>query len=209
MQISRARWLGVALVLAAGCATSTSFRSTWRNPDAGPFRLEGQKVAVLVMSTQETTRRSAEDTIASQLTARGAQGVASWTILPTADMQNEEKARAAFAQAGVKAVVTMEVVGESRDRRNSSFGVAVGTSSSRSFWSHYRWGWQTSWHSGPPPNTNVMVETLVHSLEPDALLWGGRSKSVNPSSLPRLFDDVAAAAAREIQQAGLIERQPR
>jgi hypothetical protein len=204
MQVSRARWLCGAVVLAAGCATTTAFKSTWKNPETGPVRLNGQKVVVLVMNTQETTRRAAEDTIAAQISARGAQGVASWTILPTADMQNEEKARAAFAAAGAAAVVTMDVVGQSRDRRTPSMSFWAGTGSSRSFWSHYRWGWHSTWHSGPPPSTNVFVETLVHSLDPDALLWGGRSRSVNPRSVSGLFSEVANAAAREIEQAGLL-----
>ena len=204
MQRSNARWLCGAVVLAAGCATTTAFTTTWKNPETGPVRLDGQTVVVLVMSTQETMRRAAEDTIAAQITARGARGVASWTILPTADMQNEEKTRAAFAQAGAVAVVTMEIVGQGRDQRSSSFVFSTGMGSSRSFWSHYRWGWQSTWHSGPPPSTNVVVETLVHSLQPDALLWGGRSRSVNPRSVSGLFSELANAAAREIEQAGLL-----
>jgi hypothetical protein len=164
------------VVLAAGCAT-TGFNSTWRNPEIGPVRLDGQKVVVLVISTQETLRRDAEDTVAAQITARGAQGVAAWTILPTADMQNEERARAAFAQAGAAAVVTMEVIAMDRDRRSPNLSMSISSGRSRSFWSHYRWSWQYAWHSGPPPSTNVWVETLVHSLQPDELLWGGRSRT--------------------------------
>lgn len=205
MQTSRARWWCAAIVLTAGCATSTAFKSTWKDPEAGPFRLDGQKVVVLVRSTQETTRRPAEDTVAAQLTARGAQGVASWTILPTADMQNEEKARAAFSQAGAAAIVTMEIVGQARDQRNVRFAVAAGTGSRRSFWSHYRWGWHSTWHSGPPPDTNVFVDTLVHSLQPEALLWGGRSRTVNPRDAAGLFSEVARAAVGEVEKAGLLE----
>ena len=203
----RARWWCAAIVLVAGCATSTAFKSTWKNPESAPIRLSGQKVVVFVRSTQETTRRPAEDTVAAQLTARGVQGVASWTILPTADMQNEERARAAFSQAGAAAVVTMEIIGEARDRRNVRFGISAGTMSSRSFWSHYRWGWNSTWYTGPPPSTNVFVDTLVHSLQPDALLWGGRSRTVNPRDVSSLFREVANAAAGEVERAGLIEGQ--
>jgi hypothetical protein len=193
------------MVLAAGCASSTAFKSTWKNPESGPIRLDGQKVVVLVRSTQDMTRRPAEDTVAAQLTARGAQGIASWTILPTADMQNEEKARAAFSEAGAKAVVTMEIVGQARDDRNVRFVVSAGTMSSRSFWNHYRWGWGSTWHSGPPPSTNVFVDTLVHSLEPEALLWGGRSRTANPRDVSALFREVTNAAAGQVERAGLLE----
>jgi hypothetical protein len=206
MKTSRARWLCAAIVLAGGCATSTAFTSTWTNPEASPIRLDGQKVVVFVMSTQETTRRPAEDTVAAQLTARGAEGIASWTILPTADMQNEEAARAAFSQAGAAAVLTMEVVGQGgRDQRNVRFAFSAGTGGGRSFWSHYRWGWSSTWHSGPPPTTNVFVDTLIHSLQPEALLWAGRSRTVNPNDVSILFSEVANAAADEVAQAGLLK----
>ena len=204
MQMKRPFWLFATLVVAAGCAASTAFNSTWRNPELRPFRLDGQKVVVLVINTQETVRRAAEDTVAAQITERGAQGVAAWTVLPTADMQNEERARAAFAKVGATAAVSMQIVAQGRDPRAPNFSVSMSTGS-RGFWGHYNSAWRTTWHSGPAPNTLVWVETLVHSLQPEDLLWGGRSRSVNPSAIPTLFGEVANAAAREMARAGLLK----
>jgi hypothetical protein len=205
VQIQRALWPLAIIVVAAGCAASTAFNSTWRNPELRPVRLDGQKVIVLVINTQETVRRSAEDTVAAQITERGAQGVAAWTILPTADMQSEEKARAAFAKVGAQAVVSMQIVAQGRDPRSPNFSVSMSTGGPRGFWGHYNSAWRTTWHSGPAPNTLVWVETLLHSLQPEDLLWGGRSQSVNPSAIPTLFGDVANAAARELERAGLLK----
>ena len=204
MQISRTFWLFATVAVAGGCAASTAFNSTWRNPELQPFRLDGQKVVVLVINTQETVRRAAEDTVAAQITERGAQGVAAWTVLPTADMQNEERARAAFTKVCATAAVSMQIVGEGRDPRSPNFSVSMSTGS-RGFWGHYNSAWRTTWHSGPAPNTLVWVETLVHSLQPEDLLWGGRSRSVNPSDIPTLFGEVANAAAREMERAGLLK----
>jgi hypothetical protein len=205
MRIQRAFCLFAPLVVAAGCAASTAFNSTWRNPELRPVRLDGQKVIVLVINTQETVRRGAEDTVAAQITERGAQGVAAWTVLPTADMQSEEKARAAFAKVGAQAVVSMQIVAQGRDPRSPNFSVSMSTGSRGGFWGHYNSAWRTTWHSGPAPNTLVFVETMLHSLEPENLLWGGRSQSVNPSAIPTLFGDVANAAARELERAGLLK----
>jgi hypothetical protein len=191
---------------AAGCATATGFSSTWRNPETTAVRLDGQKVVVLVISTQETTRRSAEDRVAAQITARGAQGVAAWTVLPTADMQNEERVRAALTKAGAVAVVSMEIVARVREAsRQPNFHLTMSHASRGSFWGNYRWAWGNTWHSGPPPTTSVWVETLLYSLEPDELLWGGRSRTVNPNDVTAVFTEVAAAAAREIERAGLLK----
>ena len=132
MQTSKTGWwcsvaaVGLISLGAAGCATSTGFQSTWRNPELDAIRIDGQKVVVLVISTQETTRRSAEDQVAAQITSRGAQGVASWTILPTADMQNEERTRAALTKAGAVGVVSMEIVARVREAsRQPNFHVTM------------------------------------------------------------------------------------
>ena len=123
---------GLAAVGAAGCRTATGFDSTWRNPESKPIQLNGQTVVALVISTQETTRRQGEDAIAAEITARGAKGVASWTILPTADMQNEEKTRAALTKAGFIVAGSCGVlvrggqVAPDRDHRIAMAGAVLG-----------------------------------------------------------------------------------
>ena len=108
-------WLCGLVVAAAGCAATTAFKTTWRNPETKPISFEGQKVIALVYSRDESTRRTAEDMLAARITALGAQGLAGWTIFPTADAQNDEKARAAIAAAGATAAVTMEIVAQNRE----------------------------------------------------------------------------------------------
>ena len=196
---------GGAIVVAAGCATTTVFTSTWRNPETKPVTLAGQRIVALVISTQDTTRRTGEDKVAAQITAEGGQGVPAWTILPTVDMQNEEKVRAAFAQSGAVAVLTMEIVPVNPDSRSSNIQLSVGTATHRSFWGHYRWAWNSTWHSGPPPRRNVWVESLLYSLGRDELLWAGRSRTVNPTAVAAVFAEVADAAAREMERAGLLK----
>jgi hypothetical protein len=195
----------VGIVGAAAACATTSFRSTWRNPATEPISLDGRRVVALVITTHESTRRTAEDTLAAQITARGARGVPAWTILPTDDLRNEEAARAAVASVGAGAVVTMEVVAQNREFTPSSFGVRWRSPNHRSFWPHYRWAWQAAWSTAPPARTTVWIETGVFTLEPDELIWAGRSRTTNASSTSALFAEVAGAAATEIVRAGLLE----
>jgi len=157
-----------------------------------------------MVTGDDTNRRSAEDALARQITARGGQGIAAWTIISTADVQNEEKTRAAMTGAGAVAIVTMEIVDQRREIDPVNFRTSVSTSR-RSFWGNYHWAWRTSWVPPPQTRTNVWVETLVYSLEPDELLWAGRSRTVNPNSVAGLFGEVADAAAGEMQQIGLLK----
>jgi pyrimidine deaminase RibD-like protein len=197
--------LGGLMLLAAGCAASTAFTTTWRNPEVTAVRLDGQKVVALVMSSNETTRRNAEDVLAAQISAKGGQGVPGWTILPTADTQNEEKARTAISSSGAVAVVTMEVVGQNQVSNAPNVRVGMRWSNRGSFWPHYRHSWGVAWSGAPPPRTNVFVETSVHTLDPDELVWAGRSKSRSVESLDALFAQVAKEAALEVQRVGLLK----
>jgi hypothetical protein len=63
----------VALVLGLLACATTTFDSTWRAPDARPLQLTGKKVAGLVISKNEALRRSAEDAMAREISAHGAQ----------------------------------------------------------------------------------------------------------------------------------------
>jgi hypothetical protein len=195
----------VVVIAAAGCASRTAFTSTWRNPETKPVSLAGEKIVALVISPHETTRRTAEDTLAAQITTGGAQGVPAWSILPTADVKDEEKARAAIAKTGAAAVVTMEVVAQSREFSPANVQLRWRSPSHRSFWPHYRWAWQMAWSPPPPPRTNIWVETLVYTLEPDELIWGGRSRTTDAASTAALFAEVANAAARQFAGAGLLK----
>jgi hypothetical protein len=196
--------LAGVLVMSAACATTTFFNSTWVNPETKAIALTGQKIVALMITGEESTRRSAEDNLAKQITARGGEGIAAWTIISTADVRNEEKARAAMTSAGAVGVVTMEVVGQRREVDPVNFRVSMSTGH-RSFWGNYHWAWRTSWDTMPQTRTNVWVETLVYSLKPDELLWAGRTRTVNPSTVAALFAEVADAATAEMQRNGLLK----
>jgi len=44
------------------CSTGTVFKNTWKDPDAAPLSVKrGDLVIAMVMSKEETTRRSGED----------------------------------------------------------------------------------------------------------------------------------------------------
>lgn len=199
-----ATWLLTVAVVAGGCATGTAFTATWANPAHAPVRLDGQKTVALVISTDDPTRRRAEDALAAELTARGVQGIAAWTILPTDAVRDETRARAAIANSGARAVVVMEVLARTGDDDQSDTGLRWGSTNYQGFWPHYNWAWGVAWSPQLSARTNVWIETLVYTLEPDTLVWGGHSRTGDPADVAALFVDVANAAAAEMQRSGLI-----
>jgi len=133
--------LSLVIVLAAlplaSCAT-TGFTSTWRNPEAQPLKPEGSKVAALVMTKNEATRRSAEDALAREIAAQGAQGIPMYTIADTGT--DEAKTRAALEKAGFAAVVVMRPVG-TQQQISATPSVYAGPYYGGFWGGYYGYGW--------------------------------------------------------------------
>src|SRR5688572_16702863 len=107
----RTRIVVVQLVLAvaAGCA-ATGFVSSSKNPTAQPLNLSGAKVAAVVIMEDQTQRRSAENVLAQEISARGAVGVPMYSIHADSTPKDEPVVRAALERAQVKGLVVMRPV---------------------------------------------------------------------------------------------------
>jgi hypothetical protein len=189
-------------------ACAPALVSSWKAPDAAPFRLVGDKVAAVVMATDETTRRAGEDALARQLSLRGAEGIPMYTLLPEAEPAEEAKARAAAEQAGVAGIVVMRPVRV--DKEISSNPVTYSGPIHSGFWGgYYGHGWGNPWGgvvSGGEIRTDtiVTVETLVYGLRENKLLWRGQSETTNPRNVNRLIEDTAEQVVNELARLELI-----
>ena len=198
--------LAVTAALAAAACASTSFVSSWRNPEARPGTFQGKKVAALIVSTEEGTRYGAEDALARELTARGAVGVPAYTIVPKEVIQDKDKAKEFMEKADVKGVVAMRVVGKDKEV-SSTPGTYWGAPYYSSFWGPGYWGW--GWGGVYEPgylrtDTIVTVEILVYSLPQNKLVWAGQSETTNPSKVGPFIKELVSRAGAEMKKQGLI-----
>jgi hypothetical protein len=166
----------------------------------------GKKVAALIVSKEEGIRYGAEDALAREITARGAVGVATHTVVPNEVIQDKDKAKEFLEKAGVVGVVAMRVVGKDKEI-NSGPGTYWGAPYYASFWGPGYWGW--GWGGVYRPgylrtDTIVTVETLVYSLPQDKLVWAGQSETTNPSRVGPFIQELTAKAAAELKKQGLI-----
>jgi hypothetical protein len=191
--------------LAAGCASSSSFVSTWKAPDAAPLGFRGSKVAAVVMMKNPASRRAAEDTLAGEISKRGAQGVPMYSLVEEENLGDEAASRKALEAAQVKGAVVMRPV--STDKEVVSAPVYTGPSYGGYYGGYYAYGWSSPYAGQVYTNTIVSVETLVYSLDQNKLVWGGQSKTTNPENVDALVKDVADAVADELSKQGLIAKQ--
>ena len=197
----------LASVMLSACAT-TSFVSTWKAPDAKALQLSGAKVAAVVMIQNEAARRAAEDALAREITAHGAQGVAMYTIQPEARPNNEQAVRAAVEGAGVAGAVVMRPVG--KEKEVVATPVAYGGPMYGGYWGgYYGYGWGSPYPYGGTEirtDTIVSIETLVYSLRQNKLVWAGQSRTTNPTGVDQLVKETSTAVALELQKQGLIPK---
>ncbi len=209
---ARAVSIMAAVLTAAACAT-TNFQSTWKAPEVGPLNFRGAKVAALVISSSKGFRLPAEDELARQITAQGAEGVAAYTLVPDDAIKDPETARALMEKAGVVGVVSMRVVSNEQRITSTPSAFWVGPPHS-AMWGRPGWGrpgyWGWGWGFANAPviqtDTLVSVETLIFDLSQDKLVWVATSRTTNPSNVQGLVRDLSRASASQLRRQGLIQR---
>jgi hypothetical protein len=201
------RWITLAAVAVVSLAcSSTTFQSTWKAPDAKPVQLAGRKVVGIFLSKSPDVRRRAEDAMARELSARGAQGVAAYTILSDEEVKNQDASKEKLGSLGFEGAIVMRVVG--RETQYNYEPAIWGGPHYRHFWGGYwGWGWGTVWAPGYLTSERVVkVETLVYSLTQDELIWSAVSKTVDPNHIDGLVSDLAKAVSDEMEKEGLLKK---
>ena len=197
---------GLALLFAA-CATTT-FTSSWKAPDAQPLEFKpGDKVVAMVISDSRSLRRSGEANLADELDARGFKAIPGYTILRDGEEKDEATAKAAVEGAGAIAAVVLRPMGT--EKEYTSITPAYYGGPYNSFWGggYYGYGWGSPW--GPSyyrTDTYVSIETVIYDLRRNKLLWGGQSRTMNPSDVESFVKELATAVSEELRKSNLIVR---
>jgi hypothetical protein len=195
--------LGLLAVSLTGCS-STSFVSTWKVPLEGPIQFDGKRVAAVVVTANESTRRAGEDALARRISAGRAHGIPSYTLVSGETPKDQEAAKKVLKEADIEGAVVMRVISSETEVSYSPGGVYAAPYYG-SFWGYWGYGWGMAYDPGYlRTDTVVMVETLVYSVTQDKLLWAGRSRTTNPSNVSRFILELSNKAASEMKKAGFI-----
>ena len=97
--------------LVACSTTSTKFVNTWEAPDSAPLSVQlGDLVVCMVIMKEESARRSEEQVFCEELRKRGLRPIPSYTLIPTPQVDDREKALAAIQDSKAAAVFTLRPV---------------------------------------------------------------------------------------------------
>ncbi|HTS78963.1 MAG TPA: hypothetical protein VMH40_00065 [Myxococcaceae bacterium] len=196
--------LPVALLALAACA-STKFVNTWKDPDAAPLSVKkGDLVIAMVMSKEETTRRTGEDFLSNELRDRGLRPIPSFTLIPTDQAGDREKAAAVIQETGATALFVLRPIAVNKEQTYVP-PTYMGPGPYGAWGPYYGYGWGAAYSPGyVRTDTVVRVEVLVFDLRQNKLLWAGTSESMNPERLDLYMKDLVKTAASEMRRVGVI-----
>ena len=190
----------------SGCTASTRLVNSWKAPDAAPLSIKpGDLVIAMVMSKEETTRRTGEDLLGEELRQRGLRPIPSFTLIPTDQVDDREKAAAAIQDSGAVALVAMRPVAVNKQQTFVP-PAYMGPGPYGGGWGpYYGYGWGAAYSPGyVVTDTIVRVETLVFDLKQNKLVWAGQSETTNPDRLDQFMRDLVKAVGADMRRKGVI-----
>lgn len=180
--------------LSAGCAT-TQIDHSWKSPAVGGKTF--QKVLVIGMAKRPDVRRTYEDAMVDQLRTAGVAGVASYSLLPDAQMTDKAAVNQAIAQSGADAVLMTRLV------KRVEQDVVVPPSPRMQEYIDTAWpGTYTPTVAGQ--TDIVTLETKLFEAGSGRLAWSATTQTFDAQDLQRAISGVSRTITRELAKQHLI-----
>jgi hypothetical protein len=203
---TRRFWIPSLLALGFLACSTTTFDSTWRNPEARTLQLTGKKVAAIFVNKNTAMRHAAEDALAREITAHGAQGVPGYSVLADDEIRDQPKVKAKLEGLGFAGVVVMRVAGK-ETQVNYTPATYYGSPYYRTWGGYWGYGWGAAYDPGYMSVEKIVkIETLVYSLDQGLLVWAGVSRTTDPTQVDSFITEVAREAGNQMDKDGLLHK---
>jgi hypothetical protein len=190
-----------ALIISS--CTSTKITSSWKEADKTVAIDKLNKVLVVALFKDETSRRKAEDQMAVYLNGKG---IVSYNYLKEHfNKKNEDALREKIKADGFDGAVTMRLVDVDKEKiytpGNNSFYPAY----YRNFSGYYHRSW--SYYSTPgyySTTKTYTIETNVYSIKADKIIWSCLTETTNPEGVKKMTEEVAQLVYKKMLKEGFI-----
>lgn len=200
------KFLLLLLIPAAifSCAPSTRIEKSWRDPNTSIVAGSWNKVLVVGLLKDETTRRVVED----QLTARfKGKGVPSYTYFTDKEVTEAKSSgfKDKLVTDGFDGAVVMRLINVDKETN-----YVPGTSAFPSYYGGFGPYYYNSWNSFYSPGYYTTdkiynVETNVYSFKQDKLIWTGITSTTNPGKTDKMFNEIADVVATKMRSEGFLK----
>lgn len=191
-------------IMAVSC-NSTRITSSWSEPNKEIVIDKLNKVLVVALFKDETSRHKAEDQMAAHL---GSKAVVSYNYLNnTFDKKNEDILREKIKKDGFDGAVTMRLVDVDKEKIYNPGNAASYPSYYRNFTGYYYRSW--SYYSTPgyySTTKTYTIETNVYSIKEDKIIWSALTETTDPDGVKKMTAEVANAVYKKMLKEGFINQ---
>ncbi len=192
--------LGVCAFI--GCGPSTTMEKSWQEPGASVSSSGDNKVLVMGLVKDESSRRIVEDNLVKRMAAKG---VASYTVVTDEMVKaaKEDALEGMLKEGGFTHILIMRLADIEKE---TSYVPGTTTGYYGGYGRYYGYG--AGMYGSPgyyQEDKNYFVETAVYSISPNKLLWTGTTKSVNPSKIGKAIDDIALTVTEKMKKDGFLK----
>jgi len=183
------------------CSPATKIEKSWVEPGATVAKSPDNKVMIIAMVKDETSRRVIEDELAKRIKATS---VASYRFLST-DMikaASEEALNNMVTKEKFTHILLMRLADIEKE---TSYVPGTTTGYYGGYGRYYGYG--AAMYSTPGYYTtdkNYFIETTLYSVNPNKLLWTGTTKTVNPSKVEKAVNQIADVVVAKMKEDKLI-----
>jgi hypothetical protein len=194
----------VIISIIFSCST-THITSSWREPEKQITVDQLNKVLVVALFKNETSRHKAEDEMVSYLSGKG---VVSYDYLDdNFNKQNEEGIRDKIKADGFDGAITMRLLDVEKDKGYSPGVINSYPSYYRSFSGYY---YQTlPFYSNPGyyfSTKTYTVETNVYSIKEDKIIWTALTETTNPKGVDKMMDEISKVVYKRMIKEGFVSK---
>jgi len=198
-------------VMVLFACSSTVITGSWKNPD---FTGKVEKVYVVGIAKQETTRRIFEDEFREQLAKFGAIGVSSYGDLKVNEETNQDLIAARIKANGADSVLMARAVGK-RTEQVVNPGYVSGPSYGgrgyypdpyyRNYGGYYSRSYDVAYMPATVSEYQIItIEANLYSAASGELIWSAQLETVVETNLDALIKDFIAVVTKDLKDKGLL-----
>jgi hypothetical protein len=195
----------IALAATVAAGADNDFLSTWKAPGASPIDFTGRKVAAVLIADDTSVRVAAEEALAREVTARGANGIAAYRVIPKELLTDKDGAKAWFAKTKIDGLVILRVVATDTQKVYSS---AMWVSGYYGYaWDYWGYGWANVYPMGKAREQRVLtMETLLYDLSKGTPVWAAVTRTTDPRDVQSYVKRLASDIVKRLEKDGVVAK---
>ena len=195
----------IVFAVAFTAAADNDFLSTWKAPGAAPLDFKGRKVAAVLIADDNGVRVAAEEALAREVIARGANGIAAYRVIPKELLSDKDAAKAWFEKMKIEGLVILRVVATDKQKVYSS---AMWVSGYYNYaWDYWGYGWANVYPMGKAREQRVLtVETLLYDLSKGTPVWAAVTRTTDPKDVQSYVKELASDILKRLEKDGVIAK---